>query len=209
MRPMLCVNVGSGLQMREGFENLDNSPFLWLAPFAPVTRWLLPLRYHEPIGRYAQARRKGAVKRHDCTKPLPYDAHTVDHILCSHMLEHVPADTMVQMLADFHRVLRPAGSLHVIVPHFRRFTERYVRGELNADEYQDWLLFQRRTGTTRRARVAELFGSFGFLHVWQYDADTGTQRLEQAGFTVKYEMDTPSTGYRADDDSSLHLYAIA
>ena len=202
------VNVGSGPQMIQGFESLDDSLFLRLAALGPLTR-ILPRAYREPIGRYARARAEGLVRRHDCTKPLPYALGTVDHILCSHMLEHVPASTMEHMVADFHRVLRPGGTLHVIVPHFRRFTEKYVRGEMSADDYQDWLLFHPRADKSRRRKVAELTGNFGLSHLWQYDAKSGRERLEAAGFTVSEEMRTPSTGYRSDDESSLHLYGIA
>lgn len=203
------VNVGSGLQTREGFENLDNSPFLRLAPVAPLISAALPRRYRTLVHDFARARRRGLVRRYDCTKPLPYQDGTVDHLLCSHMLEHLPVETVEKMLADFHRVLRPGGTLHVIVPDFRRMTEKYIRGEMTADEYQDWLIFHPRAAKSLRRRLVDTAGTFGLSHIWHYDAASGGARLESLGFSVHDFLETPSSDYRAEDDESLHLYATA
>jgi ubiquinone/menaquinone biosynthesis C-methylase UbiE len=50
----------------------------------------------------------------DILRQMPND--TVEHIYSSHFLEHV--DDVERLLAELARVLRPGGTLELIVPHF-------------------------------------------------------------------------------------------
>lgn len=201
------MNVGSGPHMLEGFENLDNSPFLWLATVDPLRR-ILPRRHRERVDTYARARKAwvGQAARLHQASALRAE-HRRSHLVFAHAGAR-PPDAMERMLADFHRVLRPGGTLHVVVPHFRRFTDKYLSGEMTADEYQDWLLFHPRTARSRRRRVTELVGSFGLSHLWQYDDMTAKARMEAVGFTVSDVIETPSDDHRVDDESSLHVFGI-
>jgi SAM-dependent methyltransferase len=45
--------------------------------------------------------------------PWPWDDSSVDHILASHVLEHLPTE---QALNECVRILRPGGTLQVIMP---------------------------------------------------------------------------------------------
>ena len=47
-------------------------------------------------------------------RALPYDADSLDLIICSHVLEHIPED--VQVASEFARVLTPGGAALVQVP---------------------------------------------------------------------------------------------
>jgi predicted SAM-dependent methyltransferase len=47
---------------------------------------------------------------------LPYEDGTVDEINCSHVLEHIEKRMIHPTLAEFHRVLKPAGLLCLEVP---------------------------------------------------------------------------------------------
>src|SRR5664280_39833 len=104
----LLLNVGSSTQVLEGFENLDNSPWLLLtgSAAAPI-RALLPDRYRSVVTGFQEAALTASMRRHDCRKPLPYADGSVDHILCSHFLEHLSQEEMRSSLADFFRVLKP------------------------------------------------------------------------------------------------------
>ena len=77
----LWLNIGSSTQCLEDFVNLDNSIFLWLVPYYPVLRWVLPAEKKSVIERYREARMRTKVLRHDCRKPLPFPDGSVDHIL--------------------------------------------------------------------------------------------------------------------------------
>jgi predicted SAM-dependent methyltransferase len=47
---------------------------------------------------------------------LPYDDATVDEIYAGHLLEHLPESLSLAPLREWHRVLRPGGTLTVVVP---------------------------------------------------------------------------------------------
>jgi SAM-dependent methyltransferase len=68
----------------------------------------------------AIARRKAAGQRstarfeHAYAQRLPAEDGTVDRVLSSLMLHHLPADGVDAALGEVYRVLRPGGSLHVL-----------------------------------------------------------------------------------------------
>ena len=86
----LYINVGSGLDVLPGFISLDNSPYLKLARiWQPILQLFLS---HEKLDQVKDARHVleiGHMIQHDCRKKLPFADSSVDHILCSHFLEHV------------------------------------------------------------------------------------------------------------------------
>jgi SAM-dependent methyltransferase len=57
--------------------------------------------------------------------PWPFPDASFDHILCKHILEHVPHDVGVRpyrdgflvFLEECHRLLRPGGRLEIVTPH--------------------------------------------------------------------------------------------
>lgn len=57
----------------------------------------------------------------DATKlDLLYEPESVGHILCSHILEHMPRDYGMRMLRSCYKVLAPHGVLTVIVPDWKK-----------------------------------------------------------------------------------------
>lgn len=68
----------------------------------------------------AIARRKSAAEGlplqidHGYAAELPYADGSVDRVLSSLMLHHLPADEQVAALREAHRVLAPGGSLHLV-----------------------------------------------------------------------------------------------
>lgn len=59
--------------------------------------------------------------------PWPFPSASFDHILCSHILEHVPhevgrvpyRDGFLVFMEECHRLLRPGGTLEILTPHPR------------------------------------------------------------------------------------------
>lgn len=57
--------------------------------------------------------------------PWPFDAGSFDHILCSHVLEHVPhvlpgkdkRNGLVLVMEEMHRILKPGGTVEIRAPH--------------------------------------------------------------------------------------------
>lgn len=78
---------------------------------------------------------------------LPYVDGSVDHVYCSHALEHVAFDEVHAALTEMVRVLRPHGELWIAVPDFdkvkkdwnvvnRNFIARVVMGgQTDADDF--------------------------------------------------------------------------
>lgn len=57
---------------------------------------------------------------------LPYSDASVDRVLSSFVLHHIPDDQKLAVLHEIRRVLKPGGSLHLL-----DFTEAATRGPLN------------------------------------------------------------------------------
>lgn len=53
--------------------------------------------------------------RVDMTKPLPYENDSFEGILCSEGIEHI--DNQIDLLNEFHRILKPGGILVVTTPN--------------------------------------------------------------------------------------------
>lgn len=62
----------------------------------------------------------------DCLQPLPFPDGSVDEILASDFLEHVPPNRTDDVLADWRRVLRADGELTVRVPNMLAISEQIV-----------------------------------------------------------------------------------
>ncbi len=208
-RGELWLNVASSYLVLEEFVNLDHSVFLTLAPAYPMLRHMLDHDHDhaEAVHRMWEARRKAPLVNHDCRKKLPCPDGVVDHILCSHYLEHLPPPIMENTLADFVRVLRPGGTLHIILPDLRRSIDRYARGDIDADQMLREQLMRNPAGDRPLVRAMEAIGGFGLHHHWMYDTESAGRRLADAGFDV-IERQTPSSGFRRDDPESLHLVGI-
>jgi SAM-dependent methyltransferase len=52
-------------------------------------------------------------------KKLPFDTASIDHVLCTEVLEHCPAPD--QIVREIHRVLRPGGTALFTVPWSARY----------------------------------------------------------------------------------------
>jgi SAM-dependent methyltransferase len=62
---------------------------------------------------------------------LPFPDASFDRVICSEVLEHIPGD--LEAMGEFHRVLRPGGTMAVTVP---RFLPELVNWALS-DEYHN------------------------------------------------------------------------
>lgn len=204
----IWVNVASSYLALEDFVNLDNSPFLLLIPFYPALKYILKPGHLETLRIYREAGSKAPLIKHDCRKPLPFSAGTVDHILCSHFLEHVYAEQATAIVRDFHRVLKPQGTLHLIVPDLGLIVDRYVqnRGQPGAaHEFIRKSILSHEKQPSFIFRLLEFLGGYGLQHRWMYDSASLSELATTNGFTITNSDNTPSTTFRRDDGQSVHL----
>jgi predicted SAM-dependent methyltransferase len=169
---------------------------------------VLPRKYREVINAFRAAKALAIVRRRDCRHPLPFGPGEVDHILCSHLLEYLYQPDMLKVLREFHRVLRPGGTVHIILPDLAYMARGYVQGGVDADEFQRQLMLHPEQGESLRLRLLALWNGFGLTHQWMYDTQTASYRVARAGFTVVDDIETPSSFFRADDDGSLHVVGL-
>lgn len=205
----IWLNVASSVHVQDDFINLDNHLFIRFAELYPFLKKMVPRRYHPLFEAYGQAKQKAVLLKHDCRKTLPLPDESVDHILCSHFLEHVFPVEMEIIVADFFRVLKKGATLHVIVPDLallvRKYLDNQQQGSVTAADQliNDTLLSREQRGTLKY-RFFEFIGGFGLQHYWNYDYASLTARLTKAGFEVVGKNDSPSRAYR-DGDGSLHV----
>lgn len=218
-RGELWLNVASSYCVLPEYVNLDNSLFYRLLPLFPLLRPFLSRDKKEWFRKYKDARGQAPVVLHDCRKPLPFPDGCIDHILCSHFLEHVYPDEARAILADFHRVLKPGGTAHIIVPDLRYLAENYLGDRLTsyhlqhhkalgtaADTFVYALYFSGETQPSARWRFVEFLGYEGLKHRWMYDRQSMTERLLAAGFHIRSDNNSPSSDYRQQDGPiSLHM----
>lgn len=203
----LWLNVASSTYAIKDFVNLDNHVFLTLSKLPKHLTSVLPRKYQGYIQAYRDAGKVGPLLRHDCRKPLDLPDGVADHILCSHFLEHVYPDETDAILKDFHRVLKPGGTLHVIVPDISQQISAYLMqreaGDINAaDKFVKETLLTTETRGTRKYRLLEALGAFGLQHRWMYDQPSIRMKVEKAGFKILDKNETPSRTFREGDDSA-------
>lgn len=205
----LWINIASSTNVLDNFVNLDNHIFLSFAKVYPILKNIIPLKYSKAIESYYLAQQKYILIKHDCRKVLFFANETVDHILCSHFLEHIFPDEMKLILKDFYRVLKNDGTMHIIVPDLEYIIKNYLsnkelKKENAADEFIKETLLSRETKGTFKYRLMEFKGGFGLQHRWMYDKSSITRYLADAGFQILEINETPSKNFRLND-GSIHV----
>ncbi|MGA3018371.1 MAG: class I SAM-dependent methyltransferase [Bryobacteraceae bacterium] len=52
--------------------------------------------------------------------PYPFAANSFDRLTCIHVIEHV--DDVIRTMEEFHRLVRPGGSVRIETPHYTDFS---------------------------------------------------------------------------------------
>ena len=101
-------------------------------------------------------------------RDLPHSDESVDEINCSHALEHLTLADGGRALAEFHRVLRPGGTLTVEVPCFNCACRVWVEG----------------VGTDRTRAYQAIYGedAVGMHHLSGWSERGLQSRIVSAGF---------------------------
>ena len=205
------LNVASSTYVLPDFINLDNHIFIKFKTIFQILKPFLSTGHVQLAKAYTDAASRAILLRHDCRKKLKYGDNTVDHILCSHFLEHVYLEETKTILADFYRVLKPGGTLHIIVPDLNKFIYDYLEMGKNgnqyaADEFIKNSILSKTTRGSLRYRLMEFQGGFGLQHRWMYDRPSMVAHITDIGFEIDDYLNVPSDEYRKNDDS-VHVKA--
>ena len=203
------LNVASSTHVLRDFINLDNHIFLYLVKVYPVIKAIAPIKYRRVIEEYINAGNSAILLKHDCRRRLPFPDQSVDHLLCSHFLEHVFLSEARTIVGDFFRVLKTGGTAHIVVPDLNSLVTKYITQNRDgvagaANEFLTESLLVRNNPGTLKYRLLEFHGGFGLQHRYMYDYPSLRLLLEQTGFKLIDINETPSKNYR-QDDGSVHV----
>jgi len=203
------LNVASGYNTIEGFINLDNSLFLKLSqfPFYFLIKPFLSKDHRQWVDKFKLASNTGVFKRQNCRKAFKYKNNSVDHILCSHFLEHLFHDEGQFLISEFYRILKPGGTIHIILPDLEKIIQEYIESNdpFASDEFMATILAYGKNGVSLRAKILDVTGNYGFYHLWMYDKKSIKKKLEDSGFTIFEHLDVPSSSF-LKNDGSLHIF---
>lgn len=155
----------TAIYLEEIFRTFDRNRTYRLLEFAPGDALRRKLKRYPFIAyRSADLSRKTVDERVDLTNMVTYPDRSLDIILCSHVLEHVPEDR--QAMREIGRVLRPDGFAIILVPLVIGLDETHEDPDLNTEALR-W----------------KYFGMGD--HVRQYGKRDFIRRLEAAGLRVE------------------------
>lgn len=176
---LIRINLGCGLVTIPGFDNIDNSPSVFLARHP----WLKTLMYRVGMIRrqHFELEWPTDIIWRDARRHLPYVTGTVDRIYSSHFLEHVVYADALKILRECHRILRPGGLFRLIVPDLLYWTRKYVEetdallasGDMRRDVHDEFMIKIAGGFLTRRRSA----------HFYMYDWPTMKMVCEEVGFT--------------------------
>jgi len=136
----LLVNLGCGRHFHPDWVNLD-------------------LTAHAP-----------GVIPHDLRDRLPFADACCDVVYHSHVLEHFTRPAAATFLRECHRVLKPGGTLRVVVPDletiarlYLHYLDRALAGDPRAAERYDWMTLELLDQMVRQQGGGEM------LRYWQSD----------------------------------------
>jgi SAM-dependent methyltransferase len=200
---ILNLGCGTKTSAHPDVVNIDWSVMLRIRK-NPVLRRLAPLLLNgERLQRFRALPDNLLV--HDLACGIPFPATSVDVVYHSHVLEHLDREVAGRFLVECGRVLRPGGTIRVVVPDFERYCRAYLGHvelceRLGAaaiaehDRYFEPLLLQsvRREafGTSQQRPVQRAIENFllgdarkrGETHQWMYDRFNLSALLLAAGF---------------------------
>ena len=119
----------------------------------------------------------------DVREDLPFATSSIAFVYTEHLFEHLayPVDAR-HLLREALRILKPGGTLSIVIPDFEEALRAYVAGDeaffLGSDHLRSYLLTER---PTLMHHVNYWFRQDGH-HQYGYDAETLGQVLRDVGF---------------------------
>lgn len=155
----------TAIYLEEVFRTFDRTRTYRLLEFAPGDALHKKLKSYPFIAyRSADLSRTTVDEKVDLTDMAGYPAGSVDIILCSHILEHIPEDR--KAMREIRRVLKPDGFAVILVPLVVGLDETHEDPGLNTEALR-W----------------KYFGMGD--HVRQYGKRDLIERLQAAGLRVE------------------------
>jgi SAM-dependent methyltransferase len=197
------LNLGCGPNAPAGWLNVDGSWNAWLSKHPHFRRALQTVGV---INSNQGAEWKVQPLVHDLTKSLPFPENIFSAVYASHILEHLYLADAQRLLSECMRVLKPRGTIRLVVPDLRFMVEDYLNTRNGkrlpgsdkasaADHLNERLGFRRPVppGGNLLLKFYALSKDF-HSHKWMYDSDSLCRYMEVAGFEGVVEK-----GFRQSD----------
>jgi len=206
------INVASGSNVISGYINIDNSIFLLLSYLPMYMVSFFFKKHYDIISLFREARKKHTLYRRDCRKDLTmFSSGSVDHIVCSHFLEHLYQNEVEIVLKGFRRILKNDGTMHIVLPDLSKQIAKYLKNkkEKNVNAADVFVSETEFTHVNRKSfiyNLMTLIGSFGMQHFWMYDYDSFHKILVKNGFEVIDKEKVPDSEYKSDDKGAFSIF---
>jgi SAM-dependent methyltransferase len=197
------LNLGSSARTAPGWNNVD---FSWLVRLSKYRRVSFLLHQIGILSDFRYQRLlcidPNAILW-DLRKGVPFPEKTFDGVYHSHVLEHVDRELAGAFLTECHRVLKPGGTLRIVVPDLETLVRNYLAvidriptaASIEELRFATEEIFDQMVRRIPKARSeASRFLKFletiligntsraGILHRWMYDRFSLAFLLEDVGF---------------------------
>jgi len=143
----------------------------------------------------------------DLNMPLPFADNEVSRIYCSHVLEHFYIQSLVKLVAECHRILRPGGVMSVAVPNARLFLDGYR----NPESLDKELFLQYTPAVTDFGRM-DIINYIAYMnadHRYMFDEENLIGVLRSAGFSrVALRDFDPTLDKKERHHESIYALAV-
>ncbi len=172
------INLGSGSKRFEGFINVD----------------------------FFTSKRNGVDYGADLRYPLLIDEAVVDGIFCEHTMEHLTYSMVDQLMSECYRILKPGGTLRIIVPDVSKFVENYAqKNQVWFDQWEHLMFITSSDGERSKRKLVSKMSAISFvtqeyLHVACWDYETMLYYLLKNRYTSITKSE-----YRGSSDRVLNI----
>lgn len=178
------INLGSGVEVAEGWLNVDGSIHALLSG---MPRQVLSILYHFSNSLNSAMSERDYIERlhnsrfvfYELGLGLPFYDNVADYVYSSHVLEHFYLSEARRLLGEIWRILKPGGTVRVCVPDLEHAISVYQSGRFA--EALTYFFGESRPGHYREhhymynfSLIAELLSARGFTDIRRCEFQQGS-----------------------------------
>jgi SAM-dependent methyltransferase len=138
---IIKINLGSGLEVTEGWINVDSSlnsflssyPKLFLIILYKMNNYVLKKVYNSQLNfsqdEFINILKNHKYIHHNLEYGIPFRDESVDYLYSSHFLEHLFKSDAINLINDAYRVLKKGGVMRLSVPDLDYVISLYHDGK--------------------------------------------------------------------------------
>jgi predicted SAM-dependent methyltransferase len=140
------------------------------------------------------------------TKPIPFPNDSIDTIYSSHLLEHFEYPSLLNLLKECYRVIKPGGTFSVVVPN----AGIYIRSYSNLDNFNVEYYCKYRPALNYNSKIdyVNYIAYMAGHHKYMFDEQNIITILEKTGFQkVALRNFDPTLDLPQRDYESIYVVA--